>query len=49
MTERKLASVRRIVDIVAIPDADAIECAVVDGWKMLQARLQSKTYARTVK
>lgn len=35
MTERKLAYVRRIDDIVAIPDADAIECAVVGGWNVV--------------
>lgn len=32
---RKLASVRRIADILPIPDADAIEVAVVDGWKVV--------------
>jgi RNA ligase (TIGR02306 family) len=30
---RKLASIRKIADIQPIPDADAIEVAVVDGWK----------------
>ncbi len=30
---RKLASVRQIVDIQLIEDADAIELAIVDGWK----------------
>lgn len=29
---RKLASIRRIAEIRPIPGADAIECAVVDGW-----------------
>lgn len=32
---RKLASVRRIANILPIPDADAIEVAVVDGWKVV--------------
>lgn len=32
---RKLASIRRIADIRPIPDADAIEVAVVDGWKVV--------------
>lgn len=29
--ERKLASVRKVTDILPIPDADAIECAIVGG------------------
>jgi len=32
---RKLASVRRITDIQPIEGADAIEVAVVDGWKVV--------------
>lgn len=32
---RKLASIRRIADIQPIPNADAIEVAVVDGWKVV--------------
>lgn len=32
---RKLASIRRIADILPIPDADAIEVAIVDGWKVV--------------
>lgn len=32
---RKLASIRRISEICPIKDADAIECAVVDGWKVV--------------
>jgi RNA ligase (TIGR02306 family) len=32
---RKLATIRRIADIRPIPDADAIEVAVVDGWKVV--------------
>lgn len=32
---RKLASIRRIADIQPIPDADAIEVATVDGWKVV--------------
>lgn len=33
--ERKLASVRRIGQINPIPNADAIECASVDGWDVV--------------
>lgn len=32
---RKLATVRTILDIQPIPGADAIECATVDGWKVV--------------
>ena len=32
---RKLASIRKIDQIRPIPDADAIECAVVDGWTVV--------------
>jgi RNA ligase (TIGR02306 family) len=32
---RKLASIRRIADILPIEGADAIEVAVVDGWKVV--------------
>ena len=32
---RKLASIRKIADIRPIQDADAIEVAVVDGWKVV--------------
>jgi RNA ligase (TIGR02306 family) len=32
---RKLATIRCIAEIRAIPDADAIECAVVDGWTVV--------------
>ncbi|MDR3352027.1 MAG: RNA ligase (ATP) [Zoogloeaceae bacterium] len=35
MSERKLASIRVINDIRPIPGADAIECAVVGGWKVV--------------
>lgn len=35
MTERKLASVRIIKDIIPIEGADAIETVVVDGWKVV--------------
>jgi hypothetical protein len=31
---RKLATVRKIDQILPIPDADAIEVAVVGGWKV---------------
>ena len=32
---RKMATIRRIDDIRPIPDADAIECAVVGGWTVV--------------
>lgn len=32
---RKLASVRRISDLLAIKDADRIELAIVDGWQVI--------------
>lgn len=32
---RKMASIRKIDNIVPIPDADAIECAVVGGWTVV--------------
>ena len=32
---RKLASIRRIADLQPIPDADKIEVATVDGWKVV--------------
>lgn len=35
MTERKLASIRRIADIQHIEGADAIEVATIDGWKVV--------------
>lgn len=35
MTERKLASIRKIDSIVPIEGADAIEVAVVGGWKVV--------------
>lgn len=35
MTERKLASIRRITDIQPIEGADAIQVATVDGWKVV--------------
>ena len=35
MTERKLASIRRIKEIREIPGADRIVCAVVDGWELV--------------
>lgn len=35
MTERKLATIRKISAIEAIEGADAIEVAVVDGWKVV--------------
>ena len=39
---RKLATIRKIDDIRPIPDADAIECAVVGGWTVV---VQKGTYA----
>lgn len=35
MTERKLATIRRVANIEPIPDADAIDVATVDGWKVV--------------
>jgi RNA ligase (TIGR02306 family) len=35
MSERKLATIRKIEEINPIPDADAIECAIVGGWKVV--------------
>ena len=35
MTERKLATIRKIAAIESIEGADAIEVAVVDGWKVV--------------
>ena len=35
MTERKLASIRRIADLQPIEGADAIEVATIDGWKVV--------------
>lgn len=35
MTERKLASIRRIAEIRPIEGADNIVCAVVDGWELV--------------
>jgi len=35
MTERKMASIRRINNIDPIQNADAIELATVDGWKVV--------------
>ena len=39
---RKLATVRKIDEIRAIPDADAIECAVVGGWTVVVKRGEYK-------
>jgi RNA ligase (TIGR02306 family) len=36
--ERKLATIRRIKDIVPIEGADAIELALVDGWQVVVAK-----------
>lgn len=35
MTERKLATIRRVADIQPIPDADNIHAVTVDGWKVV--------------
>jgi RNA ligase (TIGR02306 family) len=35
---RKLATIRRVSEILPIPGADAIECAVIDGWKVVIQR-----------
>jgi len=40
--ERKLASIRKIADIQPIPDADAIEVATIDGWKVVVKRGEFK-------
>lgn len=40
---RKMATIRRIDDIRPIPDADAIECAVVGGWTVVVKRGEFKT------
>lgn len=36
--ERKLATIRKISDIQPIPNADAIELAIIDGWKVVVAK-----------
>ena len=36
--ERKLASMRKISQILPIEGADAIELAIVDGWKVVVAK-----------
>jgi RNA ligase (TIGR02306 family) len=38
MMERKLATIRKIKEILPIEGADAIELAVVDGWKVVVAK-----------
>lgn len=40
---RKLATIRRIADILPIDGADAIEVAVVDGWKVVTKKGEYKT------
>lgn len=42
MTDRKMATIRQIDEILPIPDADAIELAVVDGWKVVVKKNQFK-------
>src|SRR6056297_2163559 len=39
---RKLASIRRIADVKPIPNADAIEVAVVDGWEVVTKKGEYK-------
>lgn len=42
MTERKLASIRKISDIQPIEGADLIQVATVDGWKVVVKRGEFK-------
>ena len=42
MTDRKLASIRTITDIQPIDGADAIEVAVVGGWKVVTKKGEYK-------
>lgn len=42
MTERKMATIRKIGAITPIPDADAIEVAVIDGWKVVVKKEEFK-------
>lgn len=42
MSERKLASIRKITDIIPIENADAIEIALVDGWKVVTKKGEYK-------
>lgn len=46
--ERKLASVRMITDIRPIEGADAIECAVVDGWTVVVKKDEFQVGSRVV-
>ncbi len=39
---RKLASIRKVSDIQPIPDADAIEVATIDGWKVVTKKGEYK-------
>ena len=36
--ERKLASIRKILNIAEIENADMIELAIIDGWKVVVAK-----------
>jgi RNA ligase (TIGR02306 family) len=38
---RKLASIRKISEIIEIPDANSIELAIVDGWSVVVAKDQN--------
>ena len=40
---RKLATIRRISELRPIPNADAIECAVIDGWNVVVKRGEFQT------
>ena len=42
MIERKLASIRKIKELLPIEGADAIEVAVVDGWKVVTKKGEFK-------
>ena len=35
MSERKLATIRKISEIRTIPNADSIVCAIIDGWEVV--------------
>ena len=48
MSERKLASVRKIADIQPIPGADAIDVATVDGWKVVVKKGEFQAGERAV-
>lgn len=45
---RKLASIRKIKEILPIPNVDAIELAVVDGWRVVIAKKDGFTVGNLV-